>query len=89
MDWTLVPFNASWAVNLQGNATGTFKVEFTLDDVNGSITPTWFTDANAPANTTTSVSGNYISPVRSLRLNCSALSSGGSINFVVLQGLPV
>ncbi len=89
MDWTLVPFNASFAVELQGNTTATFAVQYTLDDVNGAGTVTWFNDANVGANSTTSAAGNYIAPVRSLRLNTSTLSASGTIQFVVLQGLPV
>lgn len=89
MDWTLVPFNASFAVELQGATTATFAVQYTLDDVNGTNTVKWFNDANVGANSTSSAAGNYVAPVRALRLNTSALSASGSIIFAVLQGLPV
>lgn len=89
MDWTLVPFNASFAVALVGNTTANFKIQYSLDDLNTVASPTWFDDANVGANTTGSSVGNYIAPVRFLRANTSAISSGGSFTFTVLQGLPV
>lgn len=89
MDWTLVPFNASFAVALVGNSTANFGVQYTLDDVNAVASPQWFYDTNVGANSTGSAAGNYIAPVRFLRCNTSAISGGGSFTFTVLQGLPV
>lgn len=89
LDWTLVPFNASFAVALQGSSTGVFKIQYSLDDVNTVASPTWFDDANVGANSSASAVGNYIAPIRFLRANTSALSGGGSFTFTVLQGLPV
>ncbi len=88
LDWTLVPFNASFAVEMQGASTGTFGVQYTLDDIN-SGTPKWFYDSNVGQGSTAVFVGNYIAPVRAIRLETTDLSSGGSIIFAVLQGLPV
>jgi len=88
LDWTLVPFNASYAVTLT-TGTGTYKVQFTLDDPNSTATVTWFDDVNAPANSTTNIAGNYIAPVQAVRLNCSSLGNSAVMQFAVLQGLPV
>lgn len=89
MDWTVVPFNASFAVELQGATTATFSVQFTLDDLNLVTTATWFTDTNVGLNSTASSVGNYTFPIRFVRVNCTALSASGSILFNVIQGLPV
>ena len=88
LDWTISPFNASFAVELQGNTTAQFGVQYTLDDVNGTITPTWFYDSNVGQNSTASAAGNYMFPVRSVRLVTANLSANGTIVFAVLQGLP-
>ena len=88
LDWTLVPFNASFAVEMQGNTTATFGVQFTLDDPT-TATPKWFYDSNVGQNSTATFVGNYIAPVRAVRLETVSLTSGGSIIFAVLQGLPV
>lgn len=89
LDWTLVPFNAAFAVELQGNTTATYKVEFTLDNVNDNTTATWFESISAPANSTTSLYGTFTAPVTFTRVNCSALSANGTIRFAVVQGIPV
>lgn len=90
LDWTQPVFNASFAYELQGSSTATFSVQYTLDDVNGTtITPTWFEDANVAANSTASVVGNYMFPIRAVRHITSGLSANGSAVFAVLQGIPV
>lgn len=89
LDWTVVPFNASFAVDLAGNATGTFTVQYTLQDVsNGTGLVTWHNDANVASATSTLV-GNYMFPVRAIQLIVSNLSASGTGTFSVLQGLPV
>lgn len=90
LDWTVVPFNVSFAVELQGSSTATFGVQYTLDDVNdGSRSATWYYDSNVGSGTTGTFVGNYMFPVRAVRLETTALSANGSIVFAVLQGLPV
>lgn len=89
LDWTQPVFNASFSVDLQGSTTATFGVQFTLDDVNSSRSAVWYYDSNVGVNTTATFVGNYMFPVRAVRLETTALSGGGSIIFAVLQGLPV
>lgn len=80
------PFNVSAAVVLVGSSTGTYGVEFTLDDVNDpTITPVWFNDANLPTGQTANGVTNYAFPVRAIRINIAAVS--GSIRFTVIQGM--
>ena len=87
LDWTQPVFNASFAYELKNSSTATFGVQFTLDDVNGTITPTWYDDANVPTGSTTSYVGNYMFPVRAVRQITTALN--GTAVFAVLQGIPV
>lgn len=88
LDWTQPVFNASFAVELQGSTTATFGVQFTLDSLD-TASPTWYYDANVGQNTTSTFVGNYMFPVRAVRLETVSLSAGGSIIFAVLQGIPV
>jgi hypothetical protein len=96
LDWAVVPFNASFALELQ-NGTGQFGVQYTLDDPNAAIdglttstTVTWYSDANAGPSNANSTTGNYLFPVRALRVQVSSASNTGtfSMQFAVLQGLP-
>lgn len=85
LDWTLTPFAVSVGVEL-ASGTATFKVQYTLDDLNSSSpTPYWFDDANIPAGTTATDITNYVVPIRAVRLNIAAIS--GTVNFKVVQGL--
>lgn len=78
------PFNASVAAIVVG--TGTYGVEFTMDDVNNSnITPVWFPDANLPPGQTANGVSNYMFPIRAVRINITVIGGAG-IRFVVLQG---
>lgn len=95
LDWAVVPFDVSFALEIQ-SGTGQFGVQYTLDDPNAAIdglttstTVTWFNDANA-GSTTNSTTGNYLFPVRALRVQCYSSSNTGTLNmqFAVLQGLP-
>ena len=89
LDWTVVPFNASFAVDLAGSATATVTVQFTLmDPSNGTSLVVWHNDANV-ANATSNLVGNYMFPVKAIQLVVSSLSANGTGTFSVLQGLPV
>ena len=89
LDWTQPVFNASFAVDLFGNATGTFTVQYTLGDVTAGTTfAVWHNDANVSSSTATFV-GNYMFPVRAIQLVVSSLSASGTGTFSVLQGIPV
>jgi hypothetical protein len=93
LDWTQTPFNASIAVSIL-TGTCTYGVQYTLDNPNSAIdlgsantTVTWLTDVNIPTGTTTSaIAGNYMFPVRAVRLNVASLA--GIVQFAVIQGLP-
>jgi hypothetical protein len=104
LDWAVVPFNVSFALELV-SGTGSFGVQYTLDDVNvatgtalplngqsAQTTVTWFPDANAPAGQTTSIAGNYMFPVKAVRCvvaTAFANSTGAfALQFSVLQGYP-
>lgn len=96
LDYAVVPFNVSFALELQ-NGTGSFGVQFTLDDVDqptdigqGNSTVTWFNDANAGPGQSNSTTGNYMFPVRALRVNVASASATGTfvLQLAVLQGYP-
>ena len=104
LDWAVTPFNVSFALELIAG-TGSFGVQYTLDEVNSAsgtalplvgqsnnTTVTWFADANAPAGQTTSISGNYMFPVRAVRCTVATAFTNAtgafSLQFAVLQGLP-
>lgn len=101
VDWAVVPFNVAVAVELQ-NGTGTFKVQYTLNNPNIAIdggypgylgtaantTVTWFDDVNIAANSTTSLTGNYMFPVRALRVNVASAGAAMQLQFSVVQGYP-
>jgi hypothetical protein len=85
LDHAQSPFNVSFALELI-SGTGTFGVQFTLDDVNSATgtalplvgqsantTVTWFSDANAGPGQTASTTGNYMFPVRAVR--CAVTTS--------------
>lgn len=83
MDYKQAPFSVSFAVVVSG--TLTYSVQHTFDDVfNSSVTPTWF-DHSSIAAQTTNKDGNYAFPVRAVRLNVTAYTSGGA-TMTVLQG---
>lgn len=82
VDWRNENFNVSVAVVKSG--TNTYSVEHTYDDVfNSSVTPTWFTHATV-AGLTVSSTGVYLSPVRAVRLNVTAHTTG-TVTLTVLQ----
>lgn len=101
VDWAVVPFNTAIAIEVQ-NGTGTFKVQYTLNNPNIAIdgaypgylgtaantTVTWFDDVNIPASSTTSLSGNYMFPVRALRVNVASAGATMQLQFSVVQGYP-
>ena len=64
----------------------TYSVEHTFDDVfDTDVTPVAFTHSSV-ASQTTNKDGNYAFPVRAIRLNVTAWTSGGA-TLTILQGL--
>jgi len=67
-----------------GGSTLTYKVEHTFDDVfDSSVTPTAFDHATIVSKTANS-DGNYAYPIRAVRLNITAFTSG-SVTMTLLQ----
>lgn len=84
-DYSQSPFNMSVAAVLEGAATATYAVQYTLDDLNdASITPVWFDDAKLPTGTAANGVSNYMFPVRAVRINIAAIS--GTVRFTAIQG---
>lgn len=69
---------------INGGGTLTYKVQHTFDDVfDASVTPTWFDHATITGKTA-NFDGNYAFPVRAVRLNVTAYTSG-SVTMTLLQ----
>lgn len=69
-------FAVSFAVTL-GGGTLTYDVEHTFDDIfDPSVTPTWFDHSSVAAKVNVNADGNYAFPVRAIRLNVTAYTSG-------------
>ena len=85
VDYKQDPCNIGIAVNIT-TGPATYSVEHTFDDVfNATVVPTAFQNAGLTAQTT-SKDGNYVIPIRAVRLNVSALTAG-SVAMTILQGL--
>jgi hypothetical protein len=84
VDYRQNPFTIGFGVDV-GAGTLTFKVQHTFDNIyDPAVTAVWFdhpTVTGKPANT----DGNYAAPVRALRLNVTAWTSG-TATMTVLQG---
>lgn len=84
VDYKQSPFNIGLAVTI-GAGVLTYSVEHTFDDVyDPAVTPVAFTHATLVSQTTNK-DGNYAFPVRAIRLNVTAWTSGGA-NLTILQG---
>lgn len=92
LDYLTAPPNTSYAVEFAAAATGSYTVQFTLDDPNPGVgepnvgwTPIWIADALL-GTAQTATGSNYTQfPIRGVRVIFSAIS--GSAMFVVLQGM--
>jgi len=83
LDYKQSPFNVGFGVVATG--TITYDIEHTFDDVfNPSVTPTAFKHATLVSQTTNK-DGNYIVPIRAIRVNNTA--GTGSTTVTLLQGL--
>lgn len=84
VDWRENDFKVSLAVVISG--TLTYTVEHTFDNIQDpAVTPTWF-----PNSTLTALSANgeasLVSPVRAVRLNVTAFTSGSATLTVIQSG---
>jgi len=84
-DWMQSPFDCTWSLEGLGSTTGTYSIEYTMDDVNAVASPTW--TQIVPANQTINRQGQITFPVMFLRVNFSVGPVGGNCTFVVLQGM--
>ena len=83
LDYKQSPFNVGFGVVAGG--TVTYDIEHTFDDVfDSSITPTAFKHATLVTQTTNK-DGNYIVPIRAIRVNVTA--GTGSATVTLLQGV--
>jgi hypothetical protein len=84
VDYLQTPFSVGFGVSLGGGVM-TFKVQHTFDNpFDPTITPTWF-DHPTVTGKTADTDGNYAAPVRAIRLNVTAWTSG-TATMNVLQG---
>lgn len=82
LDTWMNPFNVSLAVVVTG--TINYTVQFTLDNVlDSTVTPTAF-DLDDLTSKTASDTGNFMFPVKGVRLKVNSVS-GGSATLTVLQ----
>lgn len=83
VDYKQSPFNIGFGVVVNG--TVTFDIEHTFDDVfDSSVTPVAFKHVTV-INKTTNTDGNYIAPIRAMRINNTAGTGGTTLT--ILQGL--
>lgn len=83
LDYKQSPFNVGFGVVVNG--TVTYDIEHTFDDVfDSAVTPTAFKHATLVAQTTNK-DGNYIVPIRAIRINNTA--GTGSTTVTLLQGV--
>ena len=82
LDYKQSPFNVGFGVVVNG--TVTYDIEHTIDDVfDSAVTPTAFKTTALTAQTTNK-DGNYVVPIRAVRINNTA--GTGSTTVTLLQG---
>lgn len=85
VDYKQSPFSVGMGLVISGG-TLTADVEHTFDDVyDSTVTPTAFKHATLVSKTA-SGDGNYAFPVRAIRLNVTAYTSG-TATLTILQGV--
>ena len=67
-----------------GGGTLTYDVEHTFDDIfDPAVTPTWFKHSSVVSKTSVNADGNYAFPIRAMRLNVTAWTSGTAVLTVI------
>jgi hypothetical protein len=85
LDTNKCPFNIGFGVTI-GSATLTYKVQHTFDNVQDStVTPVAFDHPDVTGETTNQ-DGNYAFPVRAIRLNVTAYTSGTAVLTLIQAG---
>lgn len=83
LDYKQSPFNVGLGLVISGTLTA--DVEHTFDDVfDSTVTPTAFKHTSLVGKTA-SADGNYAFPIRAVRINNTAFTSG-SATLTILQG---
>ena len=78
MDYAMNPCSISLGCVVNGGGTLTYKVQHTFDNIfDSTVTPTWF-DHSVITGKTANQDGNYAFPVRAIRLNVTAYTSGSA-----------
>jgi hypothetical protein len=84
LDYKQSPFNVGLGLVISGTLTA--DVEHTFDDIfDSAVTPTAFKHSTLVTKTA-SADGNYAFPIRAVRINNTAYTSG-SATLTILQGL--
>lgn len=84
VDYRAQNFGIGIGCVINGGGTLTYKVQHTFDDIyDSTVTPTAFDHATITGKTANS-DGNYAFPVRAVRLNVTAYTSG-SVTMTLIQ----
>lgn len=84
IDWRENSFKVGLGIVISG--TLTYSVEFTFDDIQDSaITPTWFS-VSGLSGISTNDSGSIDFPVKAMRLNVTAFTSGNATLTILQAG---
>lgn len=90
LDPAIAPFNAAVTVTLLGGASASYKLQWTLDSLDGptatDASANWFDSPDMPSGTTTGATAGFITPVARIRLVIASLS-GGTLQLQARQGL--
>src|SRR5690349_1869002 len=85
MDHGKNPFNIGFGVTI-GAAVLTYKVQHTFDNVqDGTVSPVAFDHPDVTGKTV-NTDGNYAFPVRAIRLNVTAFTSGSAVLTLIQAG---
>jgi len=79
------PFNIGFGVTL-GSAVLTYKVQHTFDNVQDSTVTAVAFDHPDVTGKTVNTDGNYAFPVRAIRLNVTAYTSGAAVLTLIQAG---
>jgi hypothetical protein len=86
VDTSKTPFNIGFGAVVSALGVLTYKVQHTFDDIqNSTVTPTAFDHPDATGKTV-NTDGNYAYPVRAVRLNVTAYTSGTATLTLIQAG---
>lgn len=89
LDYWKIPFQATVLADLVSGSVN-YSIEFTCDDVSGTVDPTtlrWITIPNLPAGQTSTVQYTVNFPVTAVRINIQSMT--GELRLTVIQGIGV